>query len=178
LLKERFMSGINHFVIDGNVVRAVELRRTSRGRPVAFYVVACNHDYVDSEGVRHDKVDFIPITTYGAQAEADAKYLQKGVGVTITGRIRSWYKAETREGGFNFEAAIVKYHFRPSAGMRDGRDSPSPDHGPRGNAAGSVDLDSSGSQADAWVREYEQSEAARPQPARGAANRACAPAAF
>lgn len=108
------MSGINEFIIDGNVTKDVELRYTPRGTPVATYTVAVD-DVTGFGDDRREDTDYIPVTTYGRQAENDAKYLKKGSGVTVMGKIKSWYKPEQKKGGFNFEAKRVIYRGKPSS---------------------------------------------------------------
>jgi len=102
------MGSINQFIIDGNVTKDVELRFTPKGTPVATYIVAVDDVFYEGDQKR-EQTNFIPVTTYGRQAENDAKYLKKGSGVTVMGRISSWYKPEQKKGGFNFEAETVKY---------------------------------------------------------------------
>ena len=129
------MSGINEFIIDGNVTKDVELRYTPRGPPVATYTVAVD-DVTGSGDDRREDTDYIPVTTYGRQAENDAKYLKKGSGVTVMGKIKSWYKPEQKKGGFNFEAKRVIYRGKPSSTPK------SVDSAPE----------------DEWLREYDNAE--------------------
>ena len=122
------MSSINQFVIIGNVTKDVELRNTPSGTSVVTYIVAVNHEYIDRDDNKKEAVDFIPVTTYGKQAEADAMYLKKGSGVAVQGRIKSWYKAADKKGGFNFEAETVKYLGKPTGKPADvGNPAPSPE---------------------------------------------------
>jgi single-strand DNA-binding protein len=122
------MSSINQFVIIGNITKDVELRHTPGGTAVVTFIVAVNHEYFDRDDNKKEDVDFIPVTTYGKQAEADAKFLKKGSSVAVQGRIKSWYKAADKKGGFNFEAATVKYLGKPSGKSADADDAaPSPE---------------------------------------------------
>jgi single-strand DNA-binding protein len=105
---------INHFTIVGNITKDVELRHTPNGTATVTYIVAINNVYFDRDGNKHEEADFIPVTTYGKQAENDAKYLKKGTSVAVVGRIRSWYKKEDNKGGFNFEAERVQYLGKPT----------------------------------------------------------------
>jgi single-strand DNA-binding protein len=139
------MSSINLFVIDGNVTRDIELRFTSRGTPTCTYAVASNYSFGEG-GNKREGVDFVPVTTYGRQAEADAKYLKKGSPVTVTGRIRSWYNKDTKTGGFNFEAETVKYQGRRSGGgAAEGQGTDR-----AASAPGNV------GDGDEWLRDYNQ----------------------
>ena len=115
------MASINTFTIVGNVTKDVELRYTPSGTPSVTFTVAVDNVYFDRDGKKHEETDFIPVTTYGKQAENDAKFLKKGSTVAVMGRIRSWYKQAERKGGFNFEAERVQYLGRPS-GNRAGGD--------------------------------------------------------
>jgi single-strand DNA-binding protein len=105
---------INAFTINGNLTKDVELRHLPNGKAVAKFVVAVNNIWYSDNGQKNEECDFIPVTTYGKQAENDAKFLKKGIGVIVTGRIRSWYQAESSKGGFNFEAKEVVYLGKPS----------------------------------------------------------------
>ena len=101
-------SGINQFMFDGNLTKPVELRSTPDGTPMAVYTVAS--DYVRAG---KELTDFFPVATFGRQAEADAKYLKKGSAVTIVCEVHSWYKAEEKKGGYNFDVVRVIYRGDP-----------------------------------------------------------------
>ena len=135
------MTAINSFTLTGNVTREVELRRTRNGIATVTFTLAVDNVYVDKEGRKHEACDFIPVTTYGKQAENDAKYLKKGMGVAVIGRIRSWYHKEEGRGGFAFEAARVQYLGK--LGDKSAGKNPVPD-----------------SEHEAWMRDYERAEAA------------------
>jgi len=96
------MSFANEFRIHGNLVNDVRRGRTGGGVTTAFYVVAVDHQFRSGDNIQ-TTTDFIPITTYGKQAESDLKYLAKGKEVAIRGRIRSWYDSVKQRGGFCFE---------------------------------------------------------------------------
>ncbi len=138
------MASINSFTIVGNVTRDVELRCTANGTPSVTFTVAVDNVYFDRDGKKHEEADFIPVTTYGKQAENDAKFLKKGSTVAVIGRIRSWYKPTDRKGGFNFEAERVQYLSKPSSSRAGGeavrQESP-------GNA-----------EHEGWTRDYDSAE--------------------
>lgn len=96
---------MNNANFEGRLVRDVSLRTTSSGTPAAFYVLAVQTVHGDNQS----ETDFIPITTYGRQAEYDAKYLRKGRTVRVEARVRSWYDADMKQGGFHFIASCVTY---------------------------------------------------------------------
>lgn len=90
------------------------------------------------------------MTTYGKQAENDAKYLKKGSAVAVIGRIRSWYKQQERKGGFNFEAERVQYLGKPSG-----------NGGRQGNAG------TGNPEHDDWMADYDRTEQAGTQQSQG-----------
>jgi single-strand DNA-binding protein len=146
---------INVHTFSGHLTRDVVLRRNANGTPVAFYVVAAN---TYNTSTQQTETDFIPVNTYGRQAEADAAHLRKGSGVTVLARVRSWWDADKRQGGFRFEARQVDYHrdHEPA-----GRESERP--GERGAADGTDDGRDEGG-ADPWLQDYEQAMAGDPGP--------------
>jgi single-strand DNA-binding protein len=79
------MRDVNVCIITGNLAREPEVRVTSSGKAVANIVVAVNRGYYNGE----DKgADFIPVTAWGATAEAIEKYLHKGDKVLVRGNMR------------------------------------------------------------------------------------------
>lgn len=115
------MKAGNQFTALGNLARDVKLAYTGNGTAMARYVVAINDVYFDGQGNRQERCDFIPVTSFGKQAENDAKYLRKGSTVAVVGGMRSWFKAETQKGGIEFVAASVQYLGHP-AGRRGNAD--------------------------------------------------------
>jgi single-strand DNA-binding protein len=140
------MASVNLFAISGNVTKDLKLRHTSGGVPMVTYTVAADNVYFDRSGKKHEDTDFVPVTTYGAQAENDAKYLKQGSKVAVSGRIRSWYKPNEGKGGFNFEAKDVQYF--GGTGAQNGA---SDDDSPPSSAPVTGDHDE-------WVRDYASAE--------------------
>ncbi len=91
----------NMVVLMGNLTRSPELRYTPQGRPVTTLNIAVNRIYKDRDtGESVKNTDFIPVSVWGVQAENCEKYLTKGRGVYVEGRIlmNKWEDAngETR----------------------------------------------------------------------------------
>lgn len=124
---------LNLFILTGHVTRDPELRFTAKGTPCVTYTVATNVVRHDDDGKRHEHCDFVPVSTFGPQAERDAKYLKKGSAVAVEGRIESWWQPERKKGGFRFKAGRVQY-----LGRSPNRPAP-------------LDADQ-----EAWVRDYER----------------------
>jgi len=130
---------MNCFTFIGNITRDLELRYTPNGTATVTYVVAVDRVYFVAQE-RREETDFFPVTTYGRQAENDAKYLKKGYRVGISCEVHSWFKAVEKRGGFNFEPFKVDYLGAPSgAGSARPVSTPSPE-------------------VDDWLRDYDRSE--------------------
>lgn len=126
------MASINVFIFDGNLTKDPELSFTAKGTPVARYTVAGDYNVRDGDSWRSEAT-YLPVTTYGRQAENDAKYLKRGYAVVVQGEIRSWYSPELRRGGFDFAVTTVRYMGAPKSVPK------------------SVDT----APADEWLREYD-----------------------
>lgn len=85
---------LNKAIIYGNLTRDPELKATPGGMNVCTFGVATNRIYNDREGKRQEAVDYHNIVVFGKTAENCAKYLTKGNGVFVEGRMqtRSWDK--------------------------------------------------------------------------------------
>ncbi len=81
------MSSFNKVMIMGNVTRDIELRYTSKGTAVTDLGVACNRRFKQGEEWV-DEVMFVDVTLWGKTAELAGKYLSKGRGVFIEGRLQ------------------------------------------------------------------------------------------
>lgn len=81
------MSSFNKVMIMGNVTRDIELRYTSKGTAVTDLGVACNRRFKQGEEWV-DEVMFVDVTLWGKTAELAGKYLRKGRGVFIEGRLQ------------------------------------------------------------------------------------------
>lgn len=93
------MRGFNKAIIAGNVARDPELRYTVNKRAYTRFSVAVNYRYKDPNGEYKESVDYINVVVWGGMAETCAKYLKKGSGVLLEGRIQtSTYEARDGSG--------------------------------------------------------------------------------
>ena len=85
---------MNRVEIIGNLVRDVELNKTSSGVAVAKVSIAVNRKYKDEEG--NKITDFFNVVAWRGLAENIAKYCSKGSKVFIAGELqnRSWEKED------------------------------------------------------------------------------------
>lgn len=81
------MRGYNRVILMGNLAKDPELRYTPSGKATAACDVAVNKAWKDDRGELHESVDFIRCVTWGGTAEIWAKYLKKGSGIHLEGRL-------------------------------------------------------------------------------------------
>jgi single-strand DNA-binding protein len=90
-------SNINRVIITGNLTRDPELRSTGGGTSVCSLRIACNGRRRTAEGNWEDVPNYFDVSVWGAQGENCEKFLRKGRGVAIDGRLRwrEWADKDT-----------------------------------------------------------------------------------
>jgi len=81
-------ASLNKVILIGNLTSDPELRYTPSGTARTRFSVAINRQYKDSSGQLQEETTFVPIVTWGSQAENCANYLSKGRSVAVEGRLR------------------------------------------------------------------------------------------
>ena len=91
------MANLNKVMLIGNLTRDPELRYTPKGTAVADIGLAINRVWNNDQGQRQEETTFVDVTLWGRQAELAEKYLGKGRGVYIEGRLQldTWDDKET-----------------------------------------------------------------------------------
>ena len=98
---------INRVVLTGNLTADPELRSLPSGTSVCKLRVACNTRRKDSaSGEYVDKPNYFDVTVWGAQGENAARYLSKGRGVAVDGRLE-WREWETDDGSKRQAVEII-----------------------------------------------------------------------
>jgi single-strand DNA-binding protein len=82
------MGSLNRVYLMGNLTREVEMRSTPSGMAVADLGVAVNERYRNKEGQEVEKTCFADVVVWGRQAETCERYLAKGSGVLVEGRLQ------------------------------------------------------------------------------------------
>src|ERR1700742_1116262 len=84
-------TNINRVVLTGNLTRDPEVRSTPTGTPVGSLRIASNSRRKEN-GEWVDKPNYFSVTVWGAQGENCARFLSRGRGVCIDGRLdwREW----------------------------------------------------------------------------------------
>ena len=74
---------VNIWIGTGRVTKDATLAKTTSGKSVCKFTIACQRDNKDADGNR--KTDFIEVVTWNALAEFCARQLRKGKIATIVG---------------------------------------------------------------------------------------------
>ncbi|WP_035611069.1 single-stranded DNA-binding protein [Haloferula sp. BvORR071] len=82
------MANLNKVLLLGNLTRDPEVRYTPKGTAVGDLGLAVNRRVADGNGNWSDEVTFVDVTVWGTNAENAQKYLTKGRGVFIEGRLQ------------------------------------------------------------------------------------------
>jgi len=107
---------LNKAMVYGNLTRDPELKALPSGSNVTSFSIATNRVYKDKDGNKQESVDYHNIVVFGKQAENVAKYLTKGSGVFIEGRMqtRSWDKDGVKQ--YRTEVVADFVQFGPKKG--------------------------------------------------------------
>jgi single-strand DNA-binding protein len=91
-------ANINRVVLTGNLTQDPELRSTPHGTAVCDLRIASHTRRKDaSTGEWMDKPNYFDVVAWGPQGETAARYLTKGRGVAIDGRLE-WREYDARDG--------------------------------------------------------------------------------
>lgn len=115
---------LNKAMVYGNLTRDPELKALPSGMNVCSMSIATNRVYNDRDGKRQEAVDYHNVVVFGKQAENSAKYLTKGNGVYVEGRIqtRSWEKDGQKQ--YRTEIVADRVQFGPKGGSSGAPSSP------------------------------------------------------
>lgn len=82
------MRSINRVILIGHLAQDPEVRSTKTGKRVANFSIATNYDST-TDGEKKQYVDFHRVTAWEKLAEITEKWLKKGMGVYVEGRLRN-----------------------------------------------------------------------------------------
>jgi len=116
---------LNSVNIMGNLTRDPELKYTNSGRSVCNLSIANNRVYTKN-GEKVTEVSYFDVEVWAAAAENCAKYLSKGSGVIVEGRLKQerWEKDGKTQSRVRIAANSV--HFMPRRGDAPKPQEPSP----------------------------------------------------
>jgi len=82
------MASLNKVLLMGNLTRDPEVRTLASGTAVCNFGMAINRNFTDREGNRREETTFVDVESFGKQAETISKYMKKGSGIFIEGRLK------------------------------------------------------------------------------------------
>ena len=100
----------NKVIMIGNLTKDPELRYTPQGTPVCSFRIAVNNRIKKGDNVENDTL-FIGVVTFGRPAETASKYLLKGSGVLVDGRLqeRRWESGGQQKSLMEIVARDLKF---------------------------------------------------------------------
>jgi len=96
----------NHVTITGNITRDPEVKITGNGTTLTTFSIANNRSYKDRNDEWVEETSYFDVTTWAQLAEDCGEILEKGLRVSVTGRLKqdTW---ETPEGDKRSKVGIV-----------------------------------------------------------------------
>jgi single-strand DNA-binding protein len=140
---------LNKAMIYGNLTRDPELKALPSGMNVCSFSLATNRVYNDRDGNRQEAADYHNIVVFGKQADNCAKYLTKGSGTYVEGRLqtRSWDKDGQKQ--YRTEVVADRVQFGPkNSGGNEGV-APAPTSGSQSSGAPAAKADANEGKAPA-----------------------------
>jgi single-strand DNA-binding protein len=130
------MNSYNKFIGLGNLTRDPETRYTPSGTAICTFGIAMNHKYKQGDETK-DEVCYLDVIVFGKYADVCQKYLTKGQGVLVEGRIRQrrWSEKESGAPRAKHELIASAVNFMPkkqgeAAGSQYPIEEPPMDEGP------------------------------------------------
>lgn len=109
------MANLNKVLLIGNLTRDPELRYTPKGTAVGELGLAVNRRVRDANDNWTDEATFVDVTVWGNNAENAQKYLTKGRGVFIEGRLQldTWQDKQTGQNRSKLKVVAEVLQFLP-----------------------------------------------------------------
>lgn len=82
------MNALNSIILEGNLVRDAEVKKTNIGTSVADMTIAINHSYKNADGISIDEVSYFDVKAWSCLADCCEKYATKGCGIRVVGRLK------------------------------------------------------------------------------------------
>jgi single-strand DNA-binding protein len=107
------MSSMNRVMLMGNLTRDPSLRNLNTGSDVAEFGLAINETVMSKDGKRDEKVCFVDIVVWNAQAKACAEHLRKGARALVEGRLQfeEWNDKSTGDKRTRLRVRADRVHF-------------------------------------------------------------------
>ena len=115
------MANYNKVMLMGNLTRDPQLSYTPNQTAVVDFGLAINRKWKGQDGTMHEDTCFVDCTCFGRQAENINKYLNKGSGVFVEGRLTfdSW-TAQDGTKRSKLKVTVENSQFLPRSGGGQG----------------------------------------------------------
>lgn len=119
---------INKAIVYGNLTRDPEMKALPNGINVTTMSLATNQTWNDRDGKKQEAVEYHNVVVFGKTAENCARYLTKGSGVYVEGRLqtRSWDKDGQKQ--YRTEVIADRVQFGPRKDAQKQNESALPDY--------------------------------------------------
>ena len=114
------MASYNKVILMGNLTRDPETRVTPNGATICKIGLAVNRVYSGSDGERKEEVTFVDCDAFGKTAETISRYMSKGKGILIEGRLRLDQWEDKQSGQARSKLGVVIENFQFVGGRGDG----------------------------------------------------------
>ncbi len=107
------MNSLNSILVEGNLTRDPELKKTPKGTSVCAFSVASNRFFRQDDETKKE-VSFFNVETWAGLADVCMEHLKKGRGVRVVGRLKQDRWVDT-EGVNHDRVKIIAEHveFKP-----------------------------------------------------------------
>jgi single-strand DNA-binding protein len=112
---------INRVVLVGCLTRDPEMRPLPSGASVCALRIACNTVRRDPDGGFQEKPNYFDVDVFGTPAENANKYLRKGSGIGVDGRLE-WREWESTDGQKRQAVSVAADRVSFLSGPGDGRE--------------------------------------------------------
>jgi single-strand DNA-binding protein len=113
-------SNINRVVVAGNLTRDPEMRATGGSTSICGMRIAVNGRRKGASGEWEDDPNYFDVTVFGQQGDNCARYLKKGRGVAVDGRL-NWREWTDKDGNKRQSLDIIAETVQFLGGREDGQ---------------------------------------------------------
>jgi len=114
------MASYNKVILMGNLTRDPDTRVTTTGTTICKIGLAVNRTFTAQDGTKKEEVTFVDCDAFGKQAETISKWMVKGKGILIDGRLRLDQWEDKTTGQFRSKLGVVIENFQFVGGREEG----------------------------------------------------------
>jgi single-strand DNA-binding protein len=110
---------VNRVFLAGNLTRDVAVRFLAGDKAVGEFGLAINRKWKDGNGEQKEEVTFVDVEVWGKTAELCAKYLAKGSGCFLEGRLKLDTWEDKKDGSKRSKMRVVAESVQFVGGRQD-----------------------------------------------------------